>query len=168
MRLPCAMISGLLFWCLTGVCAQAQEPLLNQAVQSNWVQFSIVAGRVTLESSRVGNLQTGSAAGSQRKEQLTIRNENGNDLTMTYQRSNAADDLAVDFSVGDRVHISRAVKDSKEAAKSMDFVQSPAEGIVLTLGGRFPAHIPCGGALAVVDRPATRVQGTSPAHSRTT
>jgi hypothetical protein len=125
--------AGLLAVWLAAVCAQAQEPpLLNQAVQNNWMQFSIASGRVTLDGTRVGNIQSNNSDSNGRREQLSVRNDNG-EPAMTYERTSANESLLFDLTSGDRVRIRRTPKGAGSIVP-MEFVQIPNEKIVLTLG----------------------------------
>jgi hypothetical protein len=114
--------------------ARAQDrnamPTLNQAIRSRWLQFSIVGGRITLDGSQVGNININPNTLSQR-EQLSIRVDNG-ESAMTYEWSNAKEQLNIDVSGGNRVHLRRAPKKDAETA-AVDFTQKPLEKAVFTL-----------------------------------
>jgi len=124
--------AGLLAVWLAAVCAQAQGPLLNQAAQHRWIQFSIASGRVTLDGTRVGNIQSSNSDSNGRREQLSVRNDNG-EPAMTYERTSADESLLFDLTSGDRVRIHRTPKGAGSAVP-MEFVQLPNEKLVLTLG----------------------------------
>lgn len=81
---------------------------LNTAVRGQWVQFSILGGRINLDGSRVGNIQHNYSSFSQ-KDHLSIRTDNG-EAAMTYEWSNSKEQLEIDVSGGSRIHFRRGPK----------------------------------------------------------
>ena len=92
-------------------------PTLNQATRGGWLQFSLVAGRIALDGSRMGDIQMGpNQIGLTSREQLNIRTSNG-EPSLTYEWSNAKEQVNIDIT-GSRVHLRRGPKSEsgKEAA----------------------------------------------------
>jgi hypothetical protein len=89
-------------------------PTLNQMVRGQWLQLSIVGGRISLDGSRVDGIQTGSNSKNQ-KEQLNINIENG-EASATYECTNPKE--AFSFLIaGSRFHIRRGPNDSDSSLK---------------------------------------------------
>src|SRR3989304_4820429 len=127
-------LSSMLMAVAISVCstsAGAQElrnmPNLNQAVRSGWLQFRVITGRVTLDSSRVGNIQSANNFGQQ-QDQISIQTDNG-DTTFLYNWSNRKQQLSIEVSNVSKVHINYAGKDDPSTTP-VDFSQ-PLQGKTL-------------------------------------
>jgi hypothetical protein len=115
------------------VLAQAlpPAPVLAQASRNKWLQFQIVSGRITLSSTRFGNISTSSSS-SGRSEKLTIRFNNAQH-SASYERSTSQEQLFVEVTSGTRISIRRSGKDDT-AIVPVQFTQVPGEPTSLALG----------------------------------
>jgi hypothetical protein len=103
---------------------------LNAAIRGQWVQFNIVGGRINLQSSQVGPIETGPNSAN-RKDRLSIRTENG-ETALAYEWLNAKEQFAIDACGSSRVTLRRAPKNDPQAA-AVEFTQKPQGKAVLTL-----------------------------------
>jgi hypothetical protein len=104
---------------------------LYQAVRSGWVQFHVVSGRVSLDTSREINYRSANNLFKQH-DQIAIQSING-EIFLTYNWSNDKRQLAIEISNVSKVHISYTGK-GDEALIPVDFLQ-PAQGnTILTIG----------------------------------
>jgi hypothetical protein len=113
---------------LLSAAASAQDrnsmPTLNQAIRGQWLQFSIIGGRINLDGSRIDNIETGVNNLSQ-KDLLNIRVENG-ETSMTYEWSNAKEQVSLNAG-GCRLHLRRGPKVAAEDHKQkLDDKEKPA------------------------------------------
>ncbi len=99
---------------------------LNAAISGQWVQFSVVVGRVSLQGTQVGPIQTGPAISANRKDQLSIRPENG-ETAMAYEWSNGKEQYSIDACGVTRLHIHRGPKGI--SAKSATVTKPKVEAV---------------------------------------
>jgi hypothetical protein len=110
----------------------AQEPLLTRIAHSTWLRCGIVAGRVTIDGSRLGNMRSTTKGGA-RDETLNIRNENGQ-FTLSYLRTTGQEQLSVEVGgAGDRISIRRTPRGGA-SFPAVEFTQVPGEKIALSIG----------------------------------
>jgi hypothetical protein len=112
--------------------AQAQEPLLNRVVQSNWLRCSIVGGRVAVDGTRLGSMRS-NTRGLQRNEVLNVRNENGQ-FTLSYERTTSQDQIQVEVAAADDRVLIRRTPRASSPILPIEFSQVPNEKITLKLG----------------------------------
>ena len=117
----------------------AQEPLLDRAVQRGWLRYSVIDGRLTLDETQFRNMHsttTTTTTGTQHKEELHLRNENGRPA-LDYEQTNDKERLTINVvaSAG-RVSIQReprgespvlAVKFEQTADQEITLVPFPVQ-----------------------------------------
>ena len=135
MRLHRTAILGVLAAALWSVPALAQAPpltpSLTQATRNGWLRFQVVAGRISLGSSRLGNINSNSSS-SGRTEKLSIRFATTG-LSLTYEHSTLEEEFSVEISSGNRISIRRRGKEDSTIVP-VEFTQAPNEPIALALG----------------------------------
>jgi hypothetical protein len=110
----------------------AQETLLSRIAHSSWLRCSIVAGRVTVDGTRLGNIRT-TTRGGHHDETLNIRNENGQ-FSLSYQRTTGDEQFVLEVAgAGDRMLMRRTPR-GNASFLAVDFNQAPGEKIVFSLG----------------------------------
>lgn len=128
------IVVGVLLGLMAVGAANAQEGLLNQAVQQGWLQCGIVGGRITLDQGQIPNIHTTTAThNSQHKEELHLQKENGRP-TLRYERTNDKERLAVNMvgSAGSVLIHQEPLGDSP--ALTVKFEQTADQEITLTVG----------------------------------
>lgn len=133
-----AMVLGL----VTGANSSAQElpsaPTLHQAISSGWMEFSVVAGRITVAGSRIGNYTTTSNTGG-RKEQLSVNVRQGR-FAISYRLDGPDEDFSVELIDGQQFLI-RRVPGADSDLTAVEFTQRSGEPLRLTIGMEPSAHV---------------------------
>jgi hypothetical protein len=128
-------ISALLIVLLGSAPAWSQDRIsmtaLNSAIRSQWVQFSLVGGRISLQTSQVGPILPVPNS-SKYKDQLSIRTEN-DETIMNYEWSNAKEQFTVDARGNNCIQLRYMLKSDPEGS-TVEFTQKPQEKAVLILG----------------------------------
>ena len=121
-------------WAWAGACgAQDLRTMqsLNQVIRTGLLQFRVVSGRVSLESSRTGNIQTANNFDKQ-QESLSIQADGG-DTKMTYTWTNGKQQLLIEVSNVSRIRIRYSGK-GDDAQVPVEFNQPLQAKTVLTIG----------------------------------
>ena len=120
---------------LGSAAARAQDraamPTLNSAIRGQWVQFNIVVGRIMLQNSPVGPIDTGPNTAS-RKDHLSIQAENG-ETALVYEGANNKEQFNIDACGNSRLTLRRVPKNDPQAI-AVEFRQEPRGKSVLLLG----------------------------------
>ena len=106
-------------------------PTLNSAIRGQWVQFNIVVGRIMLQNSPVGPIDTGPNTAS-RKDHLSIQAENG-ETALVYEGANNKEQFNIDACGNSRLTLRRVPKNDPQAI-AVEFRQEPRGKSVLLLG----------------------------------
>ncbi len=106
-------------------------PLLRRAADNRWLLPQVVAGRITVGGSRLGNYSSRSSS-SGKSEELSVRFNNAQ-RSMTYTCSTPREQLSVKIVSGDRISIAHSGKGDAKIVP-VRFEQGPREPISLTLG----------------------------------
>jgi len=119
-------------------------PTLNSAIRGQWVQFNIIVGRIILQNSPVGPIETGSNTAS-RKDHLSIQAENG-ETTLVYEGANAKEQFNIDACGNSRLTLRRVPKVDPQAI-AVEFRQEPRGKSVLLLGPEGKQQVLAGDSL---------------------
>ncbi len=104
---------------------------LNQVVRTGLLRFRVVSGRVSLESSRAGNIQTANNFDKQ-QESLSIQVD-GDDTRLLYNWSNGKQQLSIEVSNGSKVRIRYGGK-GDDTQVPVEFYQPLQAKTVLMVG----------------------------------
>jgi hypothetical protein len=121
-------------WAWAGACgAQDLRTMqsLNQVIRTGLLQFRVVSGRISLESSRAGNIQTSNNFDKQ-QESLSIQSDGG-DPKMTYTWTNGKQQLSIEVSNVSKIRIRYSGK-ADDTQAPVEFCQPLQAKTVLTVG----------------------------------
>ena len=104
---------------------------LNQVVRTGLLQFRVVSGRVSLESSRSGNIQTANNFDKQ-QESLSIQVDSG-DTRLLYSWSNGKQQFSIEVSNVSKIRI-RYSGNGDDAQVPVEYYQPLQAKTVLTVG----------------------------------
>jgi hypothetical protein len=126
-----AMIAVLLWAAPSGAQDLKAMQNLNQVVRSGMVQFRVVTGRVSLNGSRVGPIQT--ANNFEKLDSLSIQSDYNGDIVMSYNWSNSNRQLSIEVSNVSKVRIRYSGK-GDDTQIPVEFYQPLQAKTVLKIG----------------------------------
>jgi hypothetical protein len=130
-RIPIAASIFLLLTAATWAQDRSYMSTFNSAIRGQWMQFNIVAGRIHLESTRVGQVDTGPNTAN-RKDHLSIHPENG-ETSMTYDGLNSKEQFTINANDDFFVHL-RLVPKNNPQAVAVEFTQKSRGKSILIIG----------------------------------
>jgi hypothetical protein len=120
---------------VSGAEAALDARMLNSMRAQGTIQFGLSSGRiVTAVAPGVNRNDTGTTLGV-RRERLTVRGA-GAVPTISYEMSNAAEQLTLSVSGRNRFQIRRCPKGDRAEPVAVEFHQAPLEPLTLTVGAK--------------------------------
>lgn len=130
-------------WLLLALPVRAEQPIpptpnLTQAVQNGWLEFSVVAGRVSIAWSEFDAINKTFQEGG-RTERFNL-DAVDSVPSLQYQRTDAVENLSLTLIGGNQVRIVRAGIEEDSSIVPVQFSQAVDESIVLVVGPENDRH----------------------------